>query len=263
MDFLKKFFNSAIKNKETDNNNNSNLSDFSEQLNRFQQKTGISFNDTNLLITAFKHRSYLNVTNEERVASNERLEFLGDAVLDLIVTDYLYGKFPKRTEGQLSKIKSILVSKPVLAEIATNLSLGNFILINKGEEKTGGRKRQSILADTLEAVLGALYLDQGMEITRTFIQDNLFTNFKSIMQRELYRNYKSILLEYAQSNLNKLPEYKVVNEIGPDHNKEFIISVYLNGKEVGRGRGKSKKMAEQEAAKFALQKIGLLQNLSE
>ncbi|MEJ2049480.1 MAG: ribonuclease III [Calditrichota bacterium] len=260
---MKKFFNSAIKNKEADNNNNSNLSDFSEQLNRFQQKTGISFNDTNLLITAFKHRSYLNVTNEERVASNERLEFLGDAVLDLIVTDYLYGKFPKRTEGQLSKIKSILVSKPVLAEIATNLSLGNFILINKGEEKTGGRKRQSILADTLEAVLGALYLDQGMEITRTFIQDNLFTNFKSIMQRELYRNYKSILLEYAQSNLNKLPEYKVVNEIGPDHNKEFIISVYLNGQEVGRGRGKSKKMAEQEAAKFALQKIGLLQNLSE
>jgi ribonuclease-3 len=263
LDFLKKFFNSKEKSKNKNTDNTDLLSDFNERLNKFQKKIGISFHDSNLLITAFKHRSYLNVTNEERVASNERLEFLGDAVLDLIVTEYLYGKFPKRTEGQLSKIKSILVSKPVLAEIATNLSLGNFILINKGEEKTGGRKRQSILADTLEAVLGALYLDQGMEITRTFIQDNLLTNFKSIMQRELYRNYKSILLEYAQSNLNKLPEYKVVNEIGPDHNKEFIISVYLNGEEVGRGRGKSKKMAEQEAAKFALQRIGLLQSLSE
>ena len=263
MEFFKKLFSSNDRSKNNDKESISSLSDFSEHIKKFQKKIGITFHDSDLLTTAFKHRSFLNVTNEERVASNERLEFLGDAVLDLIVTEYLYGKFPKRTEGQLSKIKSILVSKPVLAEVASNLSLGNYILINKGEEKTGGRKRQSILADTLEAILGALYLDQGMELTKTFVSENLLTNFKSIMQRELFRNYKSLLLEYAQSNLNKLPEYRVLNEIGPDHDKEFIISVHLNGQEVGKGRGKSKKMAEQEAAKFALQKLGLLQNSSE
>ncbi|UCF66004.1 MAG: ribonuclease III [bacterium] len=224
------------------------------------KKYNISFNNPALLITAFKHRSYLNVTNEERIASNERLEFLGDAVLDLVVTDYLYRKFPKRTEGQLSKIKSILVSKPVLAETAAELSFGNLILINKGEEKTGGRQRQSILSDTFEALIGAIYLDKGLETASAFINTYLLSRFKSIMQRELYTNYKSILLEHAQSHFGTLPDYRVMEEMGPDHEKEFIIGVYLDGKEIGRGQGKSKKTAEQDAAKMAIQKLELPNN---
>jgi ribonuclease-3 len=223
----------------------------------FQKKFRIIFNNPALIITAFKHRSYLNITSENRIASNERLEFLGDAVLDLVVTQYLYQKFPKRTEGQLSKIKSILVSKPVLAEIASNLSFGEMILINKGEEKTGGRTRQSILSDAFEAVIGALYLDQGLDTAGAFIQQYLITHFKSIMQRELFKNYKSILLEYAQSKHGQLPEYQVLEEHGPDHDKRFVIAVFLKDEEIGQGRGRSKKIAEQEAAKTALQNLGL------
>ncbi len=229
-------------------------------IDTFQAKFSVQFSNPLLLITAFKHRSYLNVTNEERVASNERLEFLGDAVLDLVVTDYLYQKFPKRTEGQLSKIKSILVSKPVLAETASELSIGDLILINKGEEKTGGRQRQSILSDTFEAIIGALYLDKGLDESRTFIQSHLLTRFKSIMQRELFTNYKSLLLEHVQSNFGKLPDYRVVEETGPDHDKNFLVAVLVNGKEISRGQGKSKKVAEQEAAKLALQELGMKEN---
>jgi ribonuclease-3 len=170
-----------------------------------------------------------------------------------VVTQYLYDKFPKRAEGQLSKIKSILVSKPVLAEIASALSFGSLILINKGEEKTGGRRRQSILSDTFEALIGALYLDKGLETASNFIHAHLLSQFKSIVQRELYTNFKSILLEHAQSNFGSLPEYRVLEEMGPDHDKRFVIGVYLDGKEIGRGQGKSKKIGEQEAAKKALQ----------
>jgi ribonuclease-3 len=222
---------------------------------KLQNELKIEFKDPSLLLTALKHRSYLNVSNEDRVSSNERLEFLGDAVLDLVVTHYLYDKFPKRTEGQLSKIKSILISKPVLAEISHNLFLGKYVLINKGEEKTGGRQRQSILADCYEAIIGAIYLDQGLIIADEFIKKFLLSKFKLIMQRELYQNYKSILLEYSQSELAVLPEYRILNETGPDHDKRFKISVYLKGKKVGTGEGKSKKTAEQEAAKTAIENL--------
>ncbi|MBN2365883.1 MAG: ribonuclease III [Calditrichaeota bacterium] len=225
-------------------------------IRKFREKYQISFNDVSLLITAFKHRSYLNITNEERSASNERLEFLGDAVLDLVVTQYLYQKFPKRTEGQLSKIKSILVSKPVLAEIATEISFGELILINRGEEKTGGRQRHSILSDTFEAFIGALYLDQGLSAAENFIQKQLLSRFKSIIQQELYANNKSLLLEHVQSRYNMLPEYRLLEESGPDHDKNFVMGVFLRGREIGRGQGKSKKVAEQEAAKKALEKLG-------
>ena len=226
-------------------------------VSRIKEKFNITFDNPDLLITAFKHRSYLNITNEERIASNERLEFLGDAVLDLVVTQYLYQKFPKRAEGQLSKIKSILVSKPVLAETAAELSFGSLILINKGEEKTGGRQRQSILSDTFEALIGAIYLDKGLESASTFIHSHLLSRFKSIVQRELYTNFKSILLEHAQSSFDSLPEYRVLEETGPDHDKRFVIGVYLDGKEIGKGQGKSKKIAEQEAAKKALEHFDL------
>ncbi len=256
MEFLKKIFTRKVKSL-NQNTKTESPSDEQTIAREFQNKFQIRFENENLIVTALKHRSYLNVTNEERVASNERLEFLGDAVLDLVVTHYLFGKFPKRTEGELSKIKSILVSKPVLAEIAMDLSLGSLLLLNRGEEKTGGRQRQSILADTFEAVIGAIYLDKGLAYSEDFIMNNLLVKFKSIMQRELYKNYKSMLLEYAQSDLGKLPEYRIIRESGPDHDKSFVIGVYLNGDKVGQGAGKSKKTAEQEAAKYALQRLGL------
>ena len=256
MEFLKKIFglNSSVGSRR---GSDSAAEEPEQLISRIKEKFNITFDDPDLLITAFKHRSYLNITNEERIASNERLEFLGDAVLDLIVTQYLYQKFPKRAEGQLSKIKSILVSKPVLAETAAELSFGSLILINKGEEKTGGRQRHSILSDTFEALIGAIYLDKGLEIASSFIHTHLLSRFKSIVQRELYTNFKSILLEHAQSNSGSLPEYRVLEEMGPDHDKRFVIGVYLDGKEIGTGQGKSKKIAEQEAAKEALQHFDL------
>ena len=230
-------------------------------IRRFREQFQLTFRNQFLLITAFKHRSYLNITNEQREASNERLEFLGDAVLDLVVTQFLYEKFPKRTEGQLSKIKSILVSKPVLADIAANMSLGDLILINKGEEKTGGRKRHSILSDTFEAIIGAIYLDMGITQAADFIRSSLLSKFKSIIQRELYTNYKSLLLEHIQSRYTDLPEYRVIQEMGPDHDKSFLVVVKIRGKEIGRGQGKSKKVAEQEAAREALKRIGILNDI--
>ncbi len=223
----------------------------------FEIKFHLHFNDPQLIITALKHRSYLNITNEDRIYSNERLEFLGDAVLDLVVTHYLYEKFPKRTEGELSKIKSILVSKPVLADIANQMSLGSFVLINWGEEKTGGRKRQSILGDAMEALIGAIYLDQGLDAARAFIHEHLLKNFQKIIKRGLYKNYKSMLLEFAQSKGWEMPEYKVVREEGPDHAKEFVIEVYVDKQKLGEGRGSSKKTAEQQAARQAVKKLKL------
>ncbi len=226
----------------------------------FREKFGIHFRHPELLITALKHRSYLNITNEPRINSNERLEFLGDAVLDLIVTHYLYEKFPQRTEGQLSKVKSILVSKPVLADIAVKISLGEMILINWGEEKTGGRQRQSILADAFEAVVGAIFLDQGLQTARSFVQQHLLKDFQKIIRRGLYRNYKSILLEFVQSKGKGLPEYRVIQELGPDHAKEFVVQVRVGDEVLGEGRGKSKKIAEQEAARVAVKKLDIVDN---
>lgn len=226
-------------------------------LKEFQNKFKIEFDNQDLIKTALKHRSYLSITNEPRINSNERLEFLGDAVLDLIVTQYLYEKFPRKTEGELSKVKSILVRKSVLAEIAAKVSLGNLILINWGEEKTGGRNRQSILADVFEAVIGAIYLDKGLEAAVKFINTYLLNDFKKIVRKELYVNHKSILLEHTQSSGQGIPIYKVADEMGPDHEKNFLVEVYVNGQKMGEGQGKTKKVAEQEAAKQAIKKLNI------
>lgn len=228
----------------------------------FEKKFKLRFSDKNLLITALKHRSFLNVTNEPRISSNERLEFLGDAVLDLIVTHFLYQKFPRKTEGYLSKIKSILVSKPVLADISVEISLGNMVLINWGEEKTGGRQRQSILADAFEAIVGAIYLDMGLEKAKDFVHSYLLKNYQKIVKKGLYRNYKSILLEHVQSEGIGLPEYRVIQELGPDHDKEFVIQVWIQNRLMGEGRGRSKKVAEQRAAQAAIKKLDISENMS-
>ena len=202
-----------------------------------------------------KIKSSNNCLGSGRIFSNERLEFLGDAVLDLIVTKSLYDIFPKKTEGELSKVKSILVSKSVLADAAAKMSLGDLILLNRGEEKTGGRQRQSILADMFEALIGAIYLDQGLSAAGEFISKYLLVNFKKIVHKGLYRNYKSILLEYSQSANKGFPGYNVIEEIGPDHAKEFVVQVFFDNKQMGEGRGKTKKIAEQRAANQALNKL--------
>lgn len=226
-------------------------------IDAFQNKYNIRFSDYSIIATALKHRSYLNLTNEPRILSNERLEFLGDAVLDLVVTHFLYKKFPQKAEGQLSKVKSVLVSKPVLADIAVNMSLGDLVMMNRGEEKTGGRQRKSILADAFEAIIGAIYLDLGLGEAEKFIHSYLLSDYRKILRKGLYRNYKSILLEYGQSNGGGLPDYRIVHELGPDHAKEFVVEVWIGVEKFGEGKGKSKKIAEQEAAKQAVKRLNL------
>ncbi len=228
----------------------------------FEEQFQLRFTDHQLIATALKHRSYLNISNESRTYSNERLEFLGDAVLDLVVTHFLYQKFPTKTEGHLSKVKSVLVSKPVMADIAADkMALGNLILMNRGEEKTGGRQRKSIIADAFEAIIGAIYLDMGLDTASEFIHQYLLSDLKKILRKGLYKNYKSMLLEHAQSIGQGLPEYRVLAENGPDHAKEFVISVAIGKEILGEGKGKSKKIAEQEAAKHAVRMLALEEKL--
>ncbi|MEL6820913.1 MAG: ribonuclease III [Calditrichota bacterium] len=238
-------------------NNKDGMPSEEKVIETFQDKFGILFTDTSLILTALKHRSYLNATNEKRIKSNERLEFLGDAVLDLVVTEFLYQTFPGKSEGQLSKSKSVLVSKPVIADKANLMNLGELVLMNRGEEKTGGRKRKSIIADAFEAIIGAIYLDQGLEAAANFIHSYLLDDHARILEKGMYRNYKSILLEYAQGEGYSLPNYRVIGETGPDHAKQFVIEVWVNNEAMGRGEGKSKKRAEQDAAREAVEKLNI------
>lgn len=226
-----------------------------DQVAEIESKIGYHFRDHSLLIQALKHRSILNVTHEDRIFSNERLEFLGDAVVNMVVTHFLYITFPDIEEGMLSKKKAILVSREVLAEVAKELQLGKYVLLTHGEEKTGGRKRVSILANLYEALVGALFLDGGFEPASHFIEKSLLSQYHRYIGKREYTNYKSKLLEYAQKNHIGLPEYRVVREEGPDHNKTFYVEVLLNEKVLGEGQGKSKKQAEQHAAENALKKI--------
>jgi ribonuclease-3 len=230
-----------------------NSSTFNYQ--KIQRISGYYFKNRSLLVMAFKHRSYLAVSRDNSWHSNERLEFLGDAVLNIVVTDFLYKKLPQKLEGELTKIKSILVSRQVLGEIIRKLNLGQFLLINRGEEITGGRNRLSNLANLYEAIVGAIYVDGGLKNAERFIANTLLTNYKKILNQREYINYKSILLEYAQSKGGRNPNYRIVEENGPDHKKLFVIDVSLDGEYSAEGRGNSKKTAEQEAAQNLLRKI--------
>ena len=214
-----------------------------------------TFKEKSLLIKAFKHRSFLTLNNEESISSNERLEFLGDAVLDLIVTEHLYNVFPNEKEGDLSKKKSVLVSRQVLSGITDSMNLGKYLLINKGEEKTGGRKRLSNLANLFEAILGAIYLDGGLKQANAFVERFLFVKRDDVLARTKYFNYKSSLLEYSQAKGWGIPSYQVVHEAGPDHDKHFEVLVTADNHWKAKGKGRSKKKAEQMAAKNVLRKI--------
>ena len=213
------------------------------------------FNDKSLLIKALTHRSALNEKKSQAHSSNERLEFLGDAVLELVTTKFLFDKFPKEPEGILTAYRSSLVKTTTLAKIAVKLGLDKLLFMSKGEEATGGRSNIGILADVTEAVLGALYLDQGIEKVDELLHQVLFPEIDEIIKNKLYKDGKSYLQEVVQARNLEIPVYEVVSEVGPDHNKEFTVIVMIDNKVAGRGVGKSKQQAQQQAARSALKKF--------
>lgn len=210
------------------------------------------FNDKSLLDTALTHRSWVNEHKGQR-ENNERMEFLGDAILEFIVSEELYKKFPDKEEGYLTALRANLVNTVSLAEIAKKLDLGTRLYLSKGEEDSGGRTNQSLLADTVEAVIGAIFLDRGIEAAEAFIQKNLLKELEKRAAEPL-KDPKSSFQEYVQSKSLPSPKYEVVEESGPDHDKKFVIEVKVAGKPWGKGEGKSKSLAEQEAARQALGK---------
>lgn len=206
---------------------------------------GVRFRNRELCRLALTHRSY--AFEQDLEVNNERLEFLGDAVLGLVVTDMAFREFPEMSEGELAKLRAAIVNMGALAEVARDLGLGRFVLLGKGEEMSGGRDKASILADVLEAMLGAIYLDRGLETARRLIERLFRPRMIAYVRGEGERDYKTILQELASAELRTLPEYRI-SETGPDHEKEFTATVYLAGKAWGTGRGRSKKEAEQQAA---------------
>lgn len=214
-----------------------------------------SFINQDLLVTALTHRSALNEKISSSLESNERLEFLGDAVLELITTQFLFHTCPDDPEGVLTAYRSALVKTTTLAEVAEELGLGEQLHLSKGEEATGGRTNPGLLADTFEAVIGALFLDQGFDSVSNFLNQHLFIKFETIKQQKLYRDSKSHLQELVQAQGRGTPEYTVVSESGPDHDKEFTVSVKVEHTVIGQGTGKSKQLAQQAAAEMALNSL--------
>lgn len=217
-----------------------------------EAKLGYTFRDRTLLGNALLHRSHVHVTGQERERSNERLEFLGDAVLGLVVNEDLFRKFPNRSEGDLTKMKALLVCGSRLSEVAGQTDLGVHIRMSRSEAATGGRNRSSILADATEALLGAVYLDGGLEAARRVINRIVLDESDSLLARRSLRNYKSRLQELIQARHKSPPRYRVLDVDGPDHDRLFKVAVTFNGKTLGTGDGRNKKTAEQNAAREAL-----------
>lgn len=225
-----------------------------EQLRVLQEKIDIYFKNIDILNIAFLHPSYINESNDCR-EDNQRLEFLGDAVLELIISDYLYKNYPHLDEGQMTKVRAQVVCEQSLFEISSKLSLGKFLLLGKGEEITLGRHKPSILADTFEALIGALYLEKGFERTYKFILENFENPIKTAVDGQDAFDYKTRLQEILQRTSPEPIKYKIVDEKGPDHDKIFYATVYWRKRLLGRGLGKTKKQAEQQAAKDALKDL--------
>ncbi|MDB5194610.1 MAG: Ribonuclease 3 [Parcubacteria group bacterium] len=223
---------------------------------KFEDSAGIHFNDKALLRQAFTHRSYLNENRASGLEHNERLEFLGDAVLELVITDYLYKRFTEMNEGELTSLRSALVNWDTCATVATSLGANDFLLLSKGETKDTGRARQYILANTLEAIIGALYMDQGFEVAREFISKHIASLAENIIEKGTWIDAKSSFQAEAQEHEGITPSYKTIKESGPDHDKHFVIGVYLNTEKIAEGAGQSKQDAEQVAARNALENKG-------
>lgn len=221
-----------------------------------ESRLGVTFEDRTVIREAMTHRSYLNENKSCTWDHNERLEFLGDAVLELVVTDFLFREFPDKAEGELTSYRAALVSSPSLSEAASDLDVNQFILLSKGEAKDTGKARQYILANTYEAILGAIYMDQKYDVAKDFVYRTLIPKLDDILAKGLWRDAKSSFQEKAQERVSITPIYEVIEEIGPDHDKEFTIGVYLNDDLAAKGYGKSKQEAEQDAARNALEARG-------
>lgn len=216
------------------------------------KKIGIKFKNVELLQQAVTHRSYLNENRSYKLDHNERLEFLGDAVLELIITEHLYGNY-SNPEGELTSWRSALVNGEMLASVAQELGVEKYLLMSRGEAKDTGRARQYLLANAMEAIIGATYLDQGYDAAKKFVLENVATRLPEILNKKLYLDAKSYFQEKAQEHSKVTPSYKVIKEWGPDHDKHFIVGVYLGSELVAEGEGNSKQEAQREAARHGLE----------
>jgi ribonuclease III len=223
-------------------------------LSQFKNNIGIQFKNEELLMQAFIHRSYINENPRSGFSHNERLEFLGDAVLELVVTEHLYKKYPHQNEGDLTAYRSALVNAVTLGEVATGLHFNDVMKLSKGEAKDLNRARSSILADAYEAFIGALYLDQGYQTAAFFIEKTLLVKTEDIIRKGLYRDAKSFAQEKSQELYGITPSYRVLSEEGPDHDKLFTVGIYFGDEKIAEGIGRSKQEAETVAARGALEK---------
>ncbi|HEY47024.1 MAG: ribonuclease III [Anaerolineae bacterium SM23_ 63] len=220
----------------------------------FAQKAGLQFADVGLLQRALTHRSYVN-EHPEILEDNERLEFLGDAVLDFLTGAWLYNRFPEMDEGQLTRLRSALVRTEQLAAFAHDIHMGQVLLLGRGEEATGGRERQALLCGAFEALIGAIYLDSGLDRVMEFMEPRLEIAAEAVLEDESLFDARSLLQIWAQANIGETPRYRTVSSHGPDHEREFVVEVSLQGKPLGEGQGHSKQEAAQNAASVALSQI--------
>ncbi|OHA63858.1 MAG: ribonuclease III [Candidatus Wildermuthbacteria bacterium RIFCSPHIGHO2_01_FULL_48_25] len=219
---------------------------------KLENSLGVSFRNKDFLTNAFVHRSYLNENPSFHLPHNERIEFLGDAVIELAVTKYLFNQYPDKPEGELTTWRAALVKATALSDLAKELGFGDYLLLSRGEAKEGGKARDEILSNTMEAFMGALYLDQGFEICEEFIGKHLLPKLEGIIKNKLFQDGKSRFQEVAQEKTGITPIYKALKEWGPDHQKQFRVGVFLEEEKAGEGEGSSKQEAEEAAAKNAL-----------
>src|SRR3989344_4001819 len=223
---------------------------------KFEERAGVTFKDKNLLKQAFTHRSYINENRGSALEHNERLEFLGDAVLELVITDYLYSRLKESNEGEMTSLRAALVNADTCSLVAQALGANDFLLLSKGESKDTGRARQFILANTLEAIIGAIYTDQGYEVAKKFILTHIASRIEDILKKGDWIDAKSLFQEKAQEYTGLTPVYKTIRESGPDHDKRFSVSVSVGDESYVEGEGESKQDAEQKAACQALETRG-------
>jgi len=219
---------------------------------KLEEKLGLEFKNKDLLTQAFVHRSYLNENPEFGLSNNERLEFLGDAILEHVVTEYLFLNYPKKAEGELTSLRAALVNTKMLSKVAQDMGFNEFLLLSAGEIKENGRARQYILADSFESFIGSLYLDQGIDICKDLIQKHLIKELPRVIEEGLFRDSKSTFQEKSQEKIGITPTYSVLKDWGPDHEKTFVVGVYLKDELIAEGQGSSKQEAEEKAAEKAL-----------
>ena len=240
----------------TDKVNYKKIEEKERDFAKLENDLDIYFDNKNLLIQAFVHRSYINESVKSKMSHNERLEFLGDAVLELATTNFLYNKFQDLAEGELTTYRAALVNTKSIGAVAKELGFNDYLFLSRGESKDFGKARVSILADTYEAFIGALFLDRGYEFAKDFIEKTLLIHTDEIIEAGKYKDPKSTVQEKAQDVIGVTPSYKVVSESGPDHDKKFVIAIYFGTEKIAEGEGKSKQEAETDAAKNALTEKG-------